>query len=34
MIDEIPMSTHPDLVLEMAFGEQGQRKTVGVVLEV
>ena len=33
-IDKIPMWTHPDLVLEMVFGDKGQRKTIGVVLEV
>ena len=33
-IDDISMSTHPDLVLEIAFGEERQRKSIGVVLEV
>ena len=33
-IDKTKMSTHPDLALEITFGQKKQRRTIEVVLEV
>ena len=33
-IDDIDLSTHPDLSIRLTFGKEGERRTIRVILEV